>query len=96
MTNTDTAVDINAYANITAHRAVADHEFLCDWVATEHLDGHDWCPTVLEPGDDYALIVQINPATDPNPYRIVGRYCIGCGYHLFGTPELEPAPTTPF
>src|SRR5262245_41763063 len=47
---TSTPVDINAYANITAFRAAAEHEFLCDWVANEHLGGHDWCPTVLEPG----------------------------------------------
>ena len=44
------------------------------------------------PGDYYARVVEINVATDPTPYRVIGRYCIGCGYHLFGTPELEPAP----
>lgn len=44
-------------------------------------------------GDDHARVVQINLATDPTPYRVIGRYRIGCGYHLFGTPELEPAPS---
>jgi threonine dehydrogenase-like Zn-dependent dehydrogenase len=78
------SIDLSAYANLTAHRAVADHEFLCDWVAADHLGGHDWCPTVLEPGDDYTLVLLGD--------QVAGRYCLGCGYHLFGTPELEPAP----
>ncbi|TDO27370.1 hypothetical protein EV643_16113 [Kribbella sp. VKM Ac-2527] len=78
------SLDLNAYAELTAHRAVADSTFYCDWVAAEHLGGHDWCPTVLEPGDDYTLVL-LGDTT-------VGRYCIGCGYHLFGSPELEPAP----
>jgi hypothetical protein len=43
-------------------------------------------------GDDYARVVQINLATAPTPYRVIGRYRICCGYHLFDTPELEPAP----
>ncbi|MFK4084148.1 hypothetical protein ACI2LF_08590 [Kribbella sp. NPDC020789] len=92
MTNS-TAVDINAYANITAYRETADHEFQCDWVTSDHYGDHDWCPTVLEEGDPYALVVQINPATNPEPFEVIGRYCIGCGYYLFGTPE--PAPVTP-
>ena len=74
----------NAYAEVTVYHAVADSTFLCDWVANQHLDGHDWCPVVLEPGDDYTAVV-LGDTT-------VGRYCIGCGYHLFGSPELEPAP----
>ncbi|GAA0622093.1 hypothetical protein HPO96_28575 [Kribbella sandramycini] len=86
-------LDINAYAGITAFRETADHEFNCDWITSEHYGTHDWCPTVLEPGDPYALVVQINPATSPDPYTVIGRYCIGCGYYLFGTPE--PAPITP-
>jgi hypothetical protein len=86
------SIDVNAYANITAHRATADTEFLCDWVAADHLGGHDWCPTVLEPGDDYALVVQVNPATDPDPYRVIGRYCIGCGYN--SNPPPHPPPDT--
>lgn len=77
-------IDLNAYAELTARRDTATDTFLCDWVANEHLGGHDWCPTVLEPGDEYALVVMGD--------TIVGRYCIGCGYHLFGTPELEYAP----
>ncbi len=93
---TSSTVDINAYAGLTAYRATADHEFLCDWVASDHYGDHDWCPTVLEPGDDYALVVLINLASDPEPYKVVGRYCIGCGYQMFGTPELEPAPALIF
>ncbi|MEV6283081.1 hypothetical protein [Kribbella sp. NPDC051770] len=77
-------VDLNAYAGLTALRDIATDTFLCDWVAGDHIGGHDWCPTVLEPGDTYALVVMGE--------TIVGRYCTGCGYHLFGTPELEPAP----
>jgi hypothetical protein len=88
-----TAVDINAYANLTALRAIADSEFLCDWVAADHLGGHDWCPTVLEPGDEYTLVLLLDPTGNYDNDRVAGRYCIGCGYHLFGTPELEPAPT---
>lgn len=77
-------VDLNAYAELTALRDTATDSFLCDWVANDHIGGHDWCPTVLEPGDAYALVVMGE--------TIVGRYCTGCGYHLFGTPDLEPAP----
>lgn len=78
------SIDLSAYAELIAYRATADETFLCDWVAAEHLGGHDWCPTVLEPGDDYTLILLGE--------RIAGRYCLGCGYHLFGTPNFEPAP----
>ncbi|GAA1559774.1 hypothetical protein GCM10009789_11440 [Kribbella sancticallisti] len=77
-------IDIDAYAELTARRDVADSTFLCDWVAAEHLGDHDWCPTVLEPGDDYTSVVLGE--------QTVGRYCIGCGYHLFGLTTLEPAP----
>ncbi|NEA37561.1 hypothetical protein [Streptomyces sp. SID13031] len=79
------SLDLSAYAELTAHRDTADNYFLCDWVANEHLGGHDWCPTVLEPGDDYTRVVMGD--------ILVGRYCIGCGYHLFGTAELETGPT---
>jgi hypothetical protein len=24
---------------------------------------------------------------------VIGRYCIGCGYHLFGTPNSNPHPS---
>jgi hypothetical protein len=72
----------NAYAEITVYHAIADTTFLCDWVANEHLDGHDWCPTVLEPGDDYTVIA-IDGQTE-------ARYCPGCGYQLFGAPTLAP------
>ncbi|WP_329005806.1 hypothetical protein OHA18_20705 [Kribbella sp. NBC_00709] len=74
---------INAYAEVTVYHAVADSTFLCDWVANDHLDGHDWCPTVLEPGDDYTVI-----AVDG---QIEGRYCPGCGYQLFGAATLDSA-----
>jgi hypothetical protein len=46
----------SADAEVTVYHAVADSTFLCDWVAHDHLDGHDWCPTVLEPGDDCIVI----------------------------------------
>jgi hypothetical protein len=86
MTITDSA-DVNAYAEVTVYHSVADSTFFCDWVANEHLDGHDWCPVVLEPGDDYTVV-----ALDGH---IEGRYCPGCGYQLFGIPTLDPAPTPP-
>jgi hypothetical protein len=73
----------NAYAEVTVYHAVADSTFLCDWVANDHLDGHDWCPTVLEPGDDYTII-----AVDGH---IEARYCPGCAYQLFGVSTLTPA-----
>ncbi len=83
MTTNHTGLDTyaDAYAEVTVYHAVADSTFLCDWVANEHLDGHDWCPAVLEPGDDYTVI-----AVDG---RIEARYCPGCGYQLFGVATLD-------
>jgi hypothetical protein len=60
-------------------------------VASKTPAGRAGGTTRSSPGDDYALVVLINPASSPEPYRVVGRYCIGCGYQMFGTPELEPA-----
>ncbi len=83
MTTTTRNAHTNAYAEVTVYHAVADSTFLCDWVASDHLDGHDWCPAVLEPGDDYTVI-----AVDGH---IEARYCPGCGYQLFGVSTLDPS-----
>jgi hypothetical protein len=71
----------------------ADHEVLCDWLAADHLGGDDWCPAAVEPGDEYTLVPPLDPTGNYDNDRVVGCFCIGCGYHPFGTPELGPAPT---
>jgi hypothetical protein len=35
----------------------------------------------------------VDPTGNDDNDQRVGGYCIGCGYHLFGELELEPAPT---
>ena len=81
------------YDSTNSHHQRADHEVLCDWVAADHLGGHDWCPTAVEPGDEYTLVLPLDPPGNYDNDRVVGCSCIGCGYHPFGTPELEPGPT---
>jgi hypothetical protein len=72
----------DAFRDLTIYRDTAHGTYQCAWVADRRDRDHDWCPEVIEPGDEYIAV-----ATD----YTVTRYCLGCGYHLYGLPTLAPA-----
>jgi hypothetical protein len=73
--------ETDAFRDITVYRAIAQHTYLCAW-SIAHRDGdHEWCPTVIEPGDEHIAV------TDTTA---IYRYCLGCGRRLYGLPTLDP------
>jgi hypothetical protein len=77
---------IDAFRDITVYRVIAQTTYLCAW-SIGHRDGdHEWCPTVIEPGDEHIAV------TDTTT---IYRYCLGCGHQLYGLAPSTLSATTP-